>query len=62
MNYVQVAARLPEKEAYALAEMCKRISFAQARELAVDEAETYAIIRATDNLRSALEEAGVSVR
>lgn len=53
---------LNRDQAYALAELCKRIGWSDARALAVDDDEAYDIIRATDRVRSALEQAGVYVR
>lgn len=53
---------LTEAEVYALAELCKRIGFADARSLAIDEDETLNMITATCKLRDALELAGVVVR
>lgn len=59
---VVVPLELPENLAYALAQLCKRISFSTCRELSSSEVETYEMIRVTDMVRSALETAGVVVR
>ena len=59
---VDVHLHLTRGLAVALAQACKRISWHQARELAVDDDEARAIIRATDRVRAALEDAGVYVR
>ena len=53
---------LTEAQARALAELCKRIGFADCRALAVDEAEAYQMIGATDRVRRGLEAVGVRVR
>lgn len=53
---------LTSRQAYALAELCKRISWTTCREMAVSDAEAEAMIAATDRVRSALEQAGVYVR
>lgn len=62
MRIVGVDFDLPLDEAYALAELCKRITFSDARGCAVDEEEAYRIINATNKLRDALAENGVRVR
>jgi len=59
---VTVTVELSEAQAWALAELCKRIGWADARALSVDEAETHQMIRATDRLAGALREAGFSPR
>lgn len=53
---------LTEAQAFALAELCKRIGFSDARGLAVDEAEAYAMLYAVSRVRVALEAVGVTVR
>ncbi len=49
-------------QAYALAELCKRIGWSDARKLAIDDAETHLMIAATSKLGRALADEGVSVR
>ena len=49
-------------QAYALAELCKRIGFADARALAIDDNEARLMIAATDRLRGALEQEDICVR
>ena len=62
MTSVQVALSLDEDTAYALAELCKRIPFSDARSNAVDDSEAYRMLEALDNVRKGLEGAGVYVR
>jgi len=59
---VDVTVQLPRRQAYALAELCKRLTWYDAERLAVDRDETERMIAATDALRAALERAGVYVR
>ncbi len=59
---VTLTLELPEEEAYALAELAKRITWGDTRSLAVSDAEAYNMLYATDRVRVALSEAGVSVR
>lgn len=56
------AVVLTEEEAFALAQLCKRISFETCRNMAVDGPEAYAMIDATNRVRKALFDAGVVVR
>lgn len=51
-----------DAQAYALAELCKRISWSTCRDNAVDDQEASHMVGATDRLRAALERAGFSVR
>lgn len=62
MKTIKIEVWLPELEAYALAELCKRITFTDARGMAVDNEEAYRIIYATNKTREALAEKGVIVR
>jgi hypothetical protein len=57
-----VTLQLPERYAYALAELCKRIGWADARSLSVSEEECRLMLSACDQLRAALHQSGVSVR
>lgn len=59
---VVVRCLMTERQAYALAQLCKRIGWADARGLAVDELETSAMLTACDVVRAGLEDAGVWVR
>ena len=58
---VQLYGLTPD-QAYALAELCKRIGWDDVRSLAVDDDQARLMIVATDGLRDALEQAGVIVR
>ena len=58
---VQLFGLTPD-QAYALAELCKRIGWDDVRSLAVDDDQARLMIVATDGLRDALEQAGVYVR
>lgn len=59
---VGVQLRLTEHQAYALAELCKRIGWHDVRANAVGDAEARNMIAATEHLRVALEYVGVRVR
>jgi hypothetical protein len=59
---VLATVMLSERQARALAQLCKRLSWADAMSLSVDEEEARLQINATDRLRAALEEAGIQVR
>ncbi len=58
----ELQAWLTVDEAYALAELCKRIGFRDCRENAVSDDEAYLMLRATDKVRHALQQKGVVVR
>ena len=53
---------LTREQAYALAQLCKRIGYSDARSMSVDDAEARAMLVATDVLRAALADAGYAVR
>ena len=57
-----VVEGLTKTQAYALAELCKRIGFSDCRANAVDDAEARAMILAMDRVRGGLEQVGVHVR
>ena len=61
-NFITINIELPENEAYALAQLAKRISFMDARENAVDDVEAYAMVYGMSRVRDGLEDAGVYVR
>ena len=54
--------RLTGSQAYALAELCKRITWAECRGLSVSEDECRLMIQATDLVRGALAANGFTVR
>ncbi len=57
-----ITVTLPDDQAVALAQLCKRIGWNDCRSLAVDDAEARLMIAATDMLAGALREAGFAVR
>lgn len=59
---VSIPAELNEQEAWDLAQLLKRLTFSEVRTCAVDEAEAYRMISATEKLRKALAEVGFSPR
>lgn len=59
---IKITAELSPAHAYALAQLCKRITFADALSNAVDQTEAQLMLDATDVVREALAEAGVRVR
>lgn len=59
---VKIQLELEPFAAYALAELCKRIGFQDCRENAVNQDEAYHMLHAMDQVRIALERAGVAVR
>jgi hypothetical protein len=59
---IDLRASLTEAQAYALAELCKRIGWSDVRSMAVDDDEARLMIQATDMVRSALDLVGVRVR
>lgn len=62
MKTITLEVELLELEAYALAELCKRIGFNDARALAAHKEEAYRMIYATNKVRDALANKGVVVR
>lgn len=59
---VACLVELPENEAFALAQLCKRITWYHCVELSVDRAEAQLQINATNRMREALARCGVAVR
>jgi hypothetical protein len=57
-----VLDELSEPEAYALAQMCKRMTWDDFKKLSANQAELNAMDLATLKLRRALAEAGIEVR
>lgn len=73
MSYVKVEIKdgvtapegyteLNEGEAFALAQMCKRITFSDLRSCAVDDTEAYIMRDAVEKLQAALRTAGYAPR
>ena len=59
---VVVTVELTDPQALALAQFVKRLSFAEARGCAVDEAEAYRIIDGVGRLQRALADVGYAPR
>lgn len=59
---VTIDLTLAEAQAYALAQLTKRIGWADARQLAVDDTEARLMLHAAELVRIALGKAGVDVR
>ena len=59
---VTVAVELDAEQAWALAQLVKRIGWAECRSLAEDEAQTRLMIEATERVRQALAEVGYAPR
>lgn len=57
-----VTLEMQRSECWALAELCKRITWDEMRRCAVDENEAYSIRSAVDQLAGALIKAGFTVR
>ena len=53
---------LPEVQAEALAQFCKRVGWSEMRDCAIDDAEAYEIRNALDKLRNALADVGFAPR
>lgn len=60
-NTVTISLELPDEQAFALAELTKRLSFSEIREAAVDNDQAYTLRNALWQLRVALEHAGFQV-
>ena len=59
---LSVHVELPQAQAWALAQLLKRLGFSDCRALAQDEAQTYLMLQAAEQLRRALAEAGCAPR
>jgi hypothetical protein len=59
---VTVRVELSAEQAWALAQLVKRIGWADCRSLAEDQAQTLLMIEATERVRAALAEAGHAPR
>jgi hypothetical protein len=59
---VVVAVELDAEQAWALAQLVKRIGWADCRSLAEDEAQTRLMIEAAERVRAALAAAGYAPR
>ena len=61
-NAIQPGAEFTQDQLWTLAELCKRLCWADARCLSVDNQEANTMIDATNQLRALLAEAGYRVR
>ncbi len=59
---VTVRVELAPEQAWALAQLVKRIGWADCRSLAEDQAQTQLMIEATERVRDALAEVGYAPR
>lgn len=59
---VTLHCELSESDAFALAELCKRLTWHDCRELATNEAECRHMLSASVRVRQALQLSGVFVR
>ena len=62
MKTATITVELPDGEALALAQLCKRISHADCRSNAVNDDEAYIMMDAIAKLQRALAESGYSPR
>ena len=62
MEHVIVTVELDPEQAWALAQLVKRIGWADCRSLAEDDEQTRQMIQATDRVRAALAAAGYAPR
>jgi hypothetical protein len=61
-DLITVQVELNAEQAWALAQLVKRIGWADCRSLAEDEQQTRLMIEATERVRQALAEAGYAPR
>lgn len=62
MDHITVHIDLPQDLAWALAQLLKRIGYSDCRSLAEDDEQAYQMIQATEQVRRALAQAGISPR
>jgi len=62
MEHVIVTIEFDAEQAWALAQLVKRIGWADCRSLAEDDEQTRQMIQATERVRTALAQAGVAPR
>jgi hypothetical protein len=62
MEHVIVTIEFDAEQAWALAQLVKRIGWADCRSLAEDDEQTRQMIQATERVRAALAEAGYAPR
>ena len=62
MDHVTITVELDAEQAWALAQLLKRIGWSDCRALAEDEEQTRLMIAATERVRAALADVGVAPR
>jgi hypothetical protein len=62
MEHVIITVELDAEQAWALAQLVKRIGWADCRSLAEDDEQTRLMIQATERVRAALAAAGCAPR
>jgi hypothetical protein len=62
MDHITVQIDLPQDQAWALAQLLKRIGYSDCRALAEDDQQAYQMIQAAEQVRRALADAGVAPR
>ena len=61
-NTVTFHVDMPQDQAWALAQLLKRIGHSDCRALAEDDQQAYQMIQATEHVRRALADAGIAPR
>ena len=61
-NTVTIQVDMPLDQAWALAQLLKRIGYSDCRALAEDDQQAYQMIQATEHVRRALADAGIAPR
>lgn len=61
-NTVTFQVDMPQDQAWALAQLLKRIGYSDCRALAEDDQQAYQMIQATEHVRRALADAGMAPR
>ena len=61
-NTVTFQVDMPQDQAWALAQLLKRIGYSDCRALAEDDQQAYQMIQATEHVRRALADAGIAPR
>ena len=62
MKPISIQVELPDEEAWALAQLLKRVGLDDYRQRAVDDVEAWAMLQAGEKVRAALAEAGYAPR
>ena len=62
MKPISIQVELPDEQAWALAQLLKRVCLDDYRQRAADDAEAWAMLQAGEKVRAALAEAGYAPR